>query len=167
MRISLVVALSENHAIGKDNQLLWHLPADLQHFKQVTMGKPILMGRKTYQSIGRPLPGRLNVVITRDKNCKADGCVVVNSIQSALEAVKDQDEICVIGGAELYQQMLPVADRIYLTIVHHVFSADVFFPEVNWAEWNVVERVLRVADEKNKYACEFLTLDRKSIDTTR
>lgn len=163
MRISLVVAMSENRAIGKDNQLLWHLPADLQHFKHVTMGKPILMGRKTYQSIGRPLPGRVNVVITRDKNFSAEGCVVVNSIQSALEVVKDQHEICVIGGAELYQQMLPTADRIYLTIVHHTFSADVFFPELNLAEWNVLERTLRAADEKNKYSCEFLMLDRNPI----
>lgn len=160
MRISLVVALSDNRAIGKDNQLLWHLPADLQHFKQVTMGKPILMGRKTHQSIGRPLPGRLNVVITRDQHVNAEGCVVVNSIQSALEVVKDQSEICVIGGAELYQQMLPMADRMYLTIVHHVFSADVFFPEWNDAEWHVIERVERAADEKNQYACEFLMLDR-------
>lgn len=160
MRISAVVAMSENRAIGKDNQLLWHLPADLKHFKQITMAKPILMGRKTYQSIGRPLPGRTNVVITHDENFKAEGCVVVHSIQAALDAVHDQDEICVIGGAKLYQQMLPLVDRIYLTLVHQHFSGDAFFPELNPAEWKEVERVECAADDKNAHSFSMLVLER-------
>jgi dihydrofolate reductase len=161
MRISAVVAMSDNRVIGKDNQLLWHLPADLKHFKQITMGKPILMGRKTFQSIGRPLPGRVNIVITQDKNFKADGCVVVHSIQAALKAVENQAEICVIGGAELYRQMLPIIQRIYLTIVHHDFSGDAFFPELDMNEWKEVERTELASDEKNNYSCSFLVLDKK------
>jgi len=160
MYIAAIVAMSENRAIGKGNQLLWHLPADLQHFKQITLGKPILMGRKTWQSIGRPLPGRTNVIMTRDKNFKAEGCVVVNSIPSALAAVDDQAEIFVIGGAELYRQMLPLTQRIYVTIVHHTFLADTFFPELNPAEWQETERVEKPADEKNIYSCSFLILNR-------
>jgi dihydrofolate reductase len=160
MLISAVVAISENRAIGKDNQLLWHLPSDLKHFKQITLGKPILMGRKTYQSIGRPLPGRKNIIITRDKNFNAEGCEVVHSIQAALELVRDQEEVCVIGGAELYRQMLPNTQRIYMTIVHHTFSGDVFFPELNLSEWKEVERVECSSDEKNEYACSFLKLER-------
>ncbi len=160
MRIVIVVAMSENRAIGKDNQLLWQMPADLQHFKKITMGKPILMGRKTYQSIGRPLPGRTNVIVTRDENFKADGCVVVHSIEAALMAVEDQEEICVIGGAELFQQMLPLVEKIYLTIVHHEFAADTFFPEINVAEWKEIEKVTHEADEKNKYAYDFLVLQK-------
>ncbi|HSW92777.1 MAG TPA: dihydrofolate reductase [Gammaproteobacteria bacterium] len=163
MRISIVVAMSENRAIGKDNQLLWHLPVDLQHFKQITLGKPVLMGRKTHQSIGRPLPGRMNVVITHDLNFKSEGCVIVHSIQDALDVVQDADEICVIGGADLYRQMLPLSDRIYLTRVHHTFSADTFFPELNSDEWNEVECFLHPADEKNPYACEMVVLDRRIV----
>src|SRR5579872_6380671 len=159
MIISAVVAMSDNRAIGKDNQLLWHLPVDLKHFKQITMGKPILMGRKTYQSIGHPLPGRKNIVITRDKNFKAEGCEVVHSIQAALELVKNQQEICVIGGAELYRQMLPNIQRIYMTIVHHTFDADAFFPELNLSEWKEISRVECPADEKNQFSCSFLILE--------
>ena len=130
MRISIIVAMSENRVIGKDNQLPWHLPADLHHFKSLTMGKPILMGRKTHKSIGRVLPGRCNVVITHDKNFQACGCVVANSIRTALAAVSYSDEVFVIGGALLYEQMLSMAQRIYLTIVHHEFEGDVFFPNL-------------------------------------
>lgn len=163
MRIVAVVAMSENRAIGKDNQLLWHLPADLKHFKQITLGKPILMGRKTFQSIGRALPGRINVIITRDKNFKADGCIVVHSIQNALDVVKDHDEVCVIGGAELYRQMLPLMTRIYLTIVHHHFAGDAFFPELNSKDWKEVERVDCALDEKNIYSYSFIIVDKKMV----
>lgn len=160
MIISAVVAMSDNRAIGKDNQLLWHLPVDLKHFKQMTLGKPILMGRKTYQSIGRPLPGRKNIIITRDENFKAEGCEVVHSIQAALDCVKDQEEVCVIGGAELYRHMLVDIQRIYMTIVHHTFSADAFFPELGSSEWKEVERVECPADSQNSFACSFLRLER-------
>lgn len=160
MLISAVVAMSDNRAIGKDNQLLWHLPRDLQHFKKITMGKPILMGRKTFQSIGRPLPGRQNLILTQDKEFKAEGCIVLHSIQAVLESVKDQEELCVIGGAEIYRQMLPMLHRIYLTIVHHEFIADVYFPELNRSEWKEIERVDCAADEKNNYDCSFILLEK-------
>ena len=116
MKLSIIVAAAANGVIGRDNQLPWRLPADLRHFKQTTMGKPILMGRKTWESIGRPLPGRTNIVITRDSDYAAAGCVVVNSIDAALLAAGSQDEIMVIGGAELYRQVLPRTDTIYLTL---------------------------------------------------
>lgn len=160
MLISAVVAMSDNRAIGKDNQLLWHLPRDLQHFKKITLGKPILMGRKTFQSIGRPLPGRQNIILTQDKEFIAEGCVIVNSIQGALDSIKNQEEVCVIGGADIYRQMLPILNRIYLTIVHHEFAADAYFPELDSDEWKEIERVECEADEKNMYACSFILLEK-------
>lgn len=160
MKISIVVAMSTNGVIGRDNQLPWHLPADLQHFKKTTMGKPILMGRKTYESIGRPLPGRTNIVITRDADYAAEGCVVVYSIEAALQAAGEQDEIMIIGGAEFYRQILPLADTIYLTRIHEDFAGDTYFPELNPAEWHEVERTDWEADEKNSHRYSFVRLER-------
>ena len=160
MKISIVVAMGANGVIGRDNQLPWHLPADLRHFKQTTMGKPILMGRKTYESIGRPLPGRTNIVITRDAGYTADGCVVVHSIEAAMQAVREQEEIMVIGGAEFYRQVLPYADTIYLTRIHEDFEGDTFFPELTAAEWREVERTDCEPDAKNPHRYSFLRLDR-------
>lgn len=162
MHITAIVAMSENRAIGNNNQLPWHLPADLRHFKQITLGKPILMGRKTFQSIGRSLPGRTNIILTQDKNFTAENCIIVHSIESALSTVKNQPELCVIGGAELFRQMLPFTQRIYLTIIHHDFSADTFFPELNKNEWKEIERVDHFSDEKNIYPYSFLILERVS-----
>ena len=159
-RISIVVAMDTKGVIGLDNGLPWHLPADLQHFKQTTMGKPILMGRKTHESIGRPLPGRTNIVITRDIGYRAEGCVVVNSIDAALEAAGEQDEIMVIGGAEFYRQVLPRTDTIYLTRIHETFSGDTFFPELKDADWQEVERSDHAADDKNLHNYSFIRLDR-------
>jgi len=161
VHISAIVAMSENRVIGKDNQMLWHLPADFKHFKDITMGKPILMGRKTHQSIGRVLPGRCNVVISRDVNFQACGCVVANSIETALLSVEYSDEVFVIGGAMLYQELLPMTQRIYLTIVHHEFVGDAYFPELNPDEWRESDRVMYPQDEKNAYSFSFVTLDRK------
>lgn len=162
MTLAAVVAMSENRVIGNNNQLPWHLPADLKHFKAITMGKPILMGRKTFQAIGRVLPGRCNIVITHDTQLQAPGCVVANSIDTALEAAASySNDSFVIGGALLYQQMLPKIERIYLTIVHHEFVGDAYFPELNPAEWQEVERKEHSADGENKYAFSFITLDRK------
>lgn len=161
MLVSAIVAMSENRVIGKDNHLLWHLPADLTHFKTITMGKPILMGRKTHQSIGRALPGRCNVVITHDVNFQARGCVVANSIDTALAAVEYSDEIFIIGGAILYERMLPLTQRIYMTVVHHPFVGDAYFPEINLNEWNEGDRITHPADDKNAYPFSFVTLDRK------
>jgi len=159
-RISIVVAMDTGGVIGRDNGLPWHLPADLQHFKQTTMGKPILMGRKTHESIGRPLPGRTNIVITRDSGYRAAGCVVVNSIDAALAAAGDQDEIMVIGGADFYRQVLPRTDTIYLTRIHEAFDGDTCFPELNAADWREVERSDHTADAKNPHDYSFIRLDR-------
>jgi dihydrofolate reductase len=161
MRLVAIVAMSENRVIGKDNHLLWHLPADLKRFKDITMGSPILMGRKTHESIGRALPGRCNVVITHDVTFQASGCVVANSIETALQAVEYSNEVFVIGGAVLYEQMLPLVQRIYLTIVHHQFVGDAYFPEIQSDEWQETENVTHTADEKNSYDFSFVTLDRK------
>lgn len=155
--ISMIVAMDNNRAIGKDNELLWHLPDDFQYFKAVTMGKPILMGRKTFESIGRPLPGRENVVVTRDKSFSAEGVTVVNSIDAALEATQQYDEVMVIGGANLYQQMLPLADKLYVTLVRHAFEGDVFFPEINTDKWLMTHQTEHSADDRHVYSFSFLT----------
>jgi dihydrofolate reductase len=161
MKISAIVAMSENRVIGKNNRLPWHLPADLKHFKTITMGKPVLMGRKTFDSIGRPLPGRLNIIITRDTNYSVPGCVVVHSIDDAIAKAGNYDEIFVIGGAELFQQMFSRIQTIYLTIIHENFDGDAFFPEFNQSEWKEVAREKFSPDEQNKYSFSFITLQKK------
>jgi dihydrofolate reductase len=133
MTISIIVAVAENQAIGYNNQLLWRLKEDLQRFKSLTMGHHIIMGRKTYESIGKPLPGRTSVVITRDLNFKAEGCRVVHSLEEALKV--EDSEVFIIGGAEIYNQALPLADKIYLTRIHASFPGDTFFPELDLNEW--------------------------------
>jgi len=163
MRISLVVAMADNRVIGRDNGLPWHLPADLQHFKRITMGKPILMGRRTWESIGRPLPGRTSIVITRDAGYAAPGCIVVHSVEAALQAAAEcGDEAMVIGGAEFYAQVLPRADTLYLTRIHADFEGDTVFPELDESEWREVERSDREPDGKNPYRYSFIRLDRIS-----
>jgi len=159
MRVSLIAAMAENRVIGRDNQLPWRLSADLQHFKALTMGKPIIMGRKTYESIGRPLPGRTNIVITRDSAFQAEGCEVVYSIEQALAAARGFEEVMVIGGAELYRQMLDHADRLYLTLVRAEVEGDALFPELG-QQWHEVERESRKADDKNQFDYDFVILER-------
>lgn len=161
MNISAIFAMSENRVIGKNNQLPWHLPADLRHFKEITMGKPILMGRKTFESIGKALPGRCNVIITHDENFQAPGCVIATSIKTAIASVEYTDEVFVIGGAKLLDQMLPMIHRIYLTIIHHEFDGDTFFPEINKSEWHEVEREDHLPDKENRYAYSFIVLNKK------
>jgi dihydrofolate reductase len=160
MRISAVVAMSENHVIGVQNKLPWHMPADLQHFKTITINKPVMMGRKTYESIGRPLPNRLNVIISRDPSFKADGCSVYHSVDDAMSAIKNNEEIFIIGGAILFSEMLPRIKRIYLTVIHEHVEGDAFFPELNKKEWKEVESVKHHADERNPHDYSFITLDR-------
>ncbi|MER2997072.1 dihydrofolate reductase [Pontibacter populi] len=161
--IAIVVAVSENNVIGKDNQLIWHLPADLRYFKNLTMGHPILMGRKTYESIGKPLPGRTTVIITRQHDFEAPGCIVVNSIDEAIEEAHKVDQgVYIIGGAEIYKQALAKTDTIYLTRVHHTFDGDTFFQEINEADWETTSEEKHEPDEKNKYSYSFITLKRKS-----
>ncbi|WP_199120479.1 dihydrofolate reductase [Pedobacter sp. ASV28] len=158
--ISIVVAISENNAIGKDNQLLWHLPADLRHFKNITTGHTIIMGRKTYDSIGKPLPNRRNIVITRQQGLKLEGIEVVNSLAEALSLCDPTREAFIIGGAEIYKQALPLCKHIYLTTVHQTYEADAFFPELSANEWREIEKVAYLADEKNKVPYSFSTLER-------
>ena len=160
--ISAIVAMAENRVIGAQNRLPWHLPADLAHFKSITTGHPILMGRKTYESIGKPLPNRTNIILTRDPHYRADGCLVVSSIDDALaQATSNQQEIFIIGGAEIYQQLLPRIQRLYITLVHEIFDGDVFFPELNMNEWKEVAHEAHTADEKNVYPFSFLVYERK------
>lgn len=160
--ISAILAMDEKRLIGRDNQLPWHLPADLQHFKAITSGSPILMGRKTYESIGRPLPNRTNIIMTRDTSYMAPGCHVVTSLDQALQTAtaENNKEIFIIGGAEIYRQCLPRIQRIYLTIIHHVFEGDTHFPELNAKEWIETEKTTHQPDEKNQYSYSFIQLER-------
>jgi len=156
---TIVVAISENHVIGKDNQLLWHIPADLKHFKDITTGHTVIMGRKTYESVGKPLPRRRNIIITRQA-ITIEGCEVVNSIETALSLCKDEAEVFIVGGAEIYKQAISLTDRIYLTIIHKEFEGDSFFPEINASEWKEVFREDHQPDEKNPLPYSFITLER-------
>ena len=171
MKCALIVAMAKNQTIGIDNTLPWHLPHDLKYFKNVTMAQPIIMGRKTYESIGRPLPGRTNIVITRQKDYHAEGIVVVNSLQQALDKAEDisfvagHEEVMVIGGAEIYKQALLQADRLYITHVHSDVEGDAFFPEVRWNDWQEFKREDHAADpvgeaQKNPYDYSFVVYDR-------
>jgi dihydrofolate reductase len=163
MRISIVVIVAENGAIGKDNALLWRLPDDMKHFKTITMGKPIVMGRKTFDSVGRPLPGRLNIVISRQSNLVIPGCIVVASLTDAVKAAGDVVEVAVIGGAEIYRHALPLTNTIYLTQVHASVPGDVFFPALPAlleSQWRITHREDHVADERHAHAFSFVTLER-------
>jgi dihydrofolate reductase len=157
--LTAVFAASDNDVIGRDNALPWHLPADFAHFRRVTMGKPILMGRRTYQSIGRPLPGRRNLVLSRG-DFVAPGVETVHSIEEALALVAGEPELANIGGAEVLRLALPRTGRIYLTRVHATVEGDTFLPPLPAAEWREVAREERAADERNAYAMSFITLDR-------
>lgn len=164
----MIAAMGKDRVIGKDNKMPWHLPADLQHFKQTTMNCPIIMGRKTYDSIGRPLPGRLNIILSRDEALHIDGCVVTNSIDDAIsianksldESISTQGEIFITGGSHLYERYLEQTDRLYLTLIDEEFVGDTFFPDYTQYDWKEIERVDFQADEKNPHAYSFITLDR-------
>ena len=160
-QIIIVVAVSENNAIGKNNQLLWHMPTDLKHFKSITSGGTVVMGRKTFDSVGRPLPNRRNIVITRQKNLEIDGVEVVNSLDSALELASGEEKIFIVGGAEIYKEALPLTHKIELTRVHQEFDADAFFPELDNETWKEVWKEDHLPDEKNKFAYTFSTLERR------
>jgi dihydrofolate reductase len=160
MNISIIVAISSNNAIGKNNQLLWHLPADLKHFKAITTGHPIIMGRKTYDSIGKPLPNRRNIIITRQTDLAIDGAEVVNNIADALSLCKTENEVFIIGGAEIYKSALAFANKIYLTTIHQQYEADAFFPILAMEEWILINQEYHSPDEKNNVAYTFSTLER-------
>ena len=161
MIVSLVAAASENNVIGKNNTLIWRMPADMKFFKNLTMGHTVVMGRKTYESMGKPLPGRKNIIITRNKEYKADGCVVFGSFSDVLEYCKAEDEIYVIGGAEIYHQLMNSADKIYLTRIHHNFAGDAYFPEIPNSEWEETKRTDFSADENNQYNYSFIEFSRR------
>lgn len=160
MKIAIIVATDEQGLIGKDNDLPWRLSADLQHFKRVTMAKPIIMGRRTHESIGRPLPGRQNIVISSRQDYQAQGCDVVQSLESALDLCRNEDEVMIMGGASLYQQTLPIADKLYLTLVHIRLEGDTWFPEWSTEEWELVSREPHEADDKNDYDYSFMLYQR-------
>ena len=156
----MVVAATENDVIGRDNGMPWHLPDDLKYFKSRTMGKPMLMGRKTFESIGKPLPGRTSVVMTRDPDWKHDGAIVVRSLDEALKWAANEPELCAVGGAEIFRLAMPLAQRLFLTRIHANIEGDTFFPKLDPAAWREVERAEHPADERHAYAMSFLTLDR-------
>jgi dihydrofolate reductase len=161
-RVSIVVATDEHGGIGLEGRLPWHLPNDLKRFKALTMGKPIVMGRRTFDSIGRALPGRVNIVVSRQSGLGIDGCVVVPSLEAALEAAGEADETCVIGGAEIYRLALPLAGTLHLTRVHATVGADTFFPVIDAAQWEEISREDCPADERHAYPYSFVTLRRVS-----
>lgn len=163
MIISLIWAMDESRVIGINNSLPWKLPVDMKWFRQNTMGKPIIMGRKTFESFGaRVLPGRSNIIITRSENYQADGAIIAHSIDEALDAAGDVEEAMIIGGASFYEQILPRADRLYVTQVHGQFEGDAWFPDMDMNNWHECSRVDSQIDEKNSYACSFVIYERNA-----
>ncbi len=158
--LSMVVATANNRVIGKDNDMPWHLPADLAYFKKTTLGKPVIMGRKTYESIGRPLPGRQNIVISRDINYKAEGVETVTSVDAALALVSEVEEVMVIGGGAIYQHCLPAADRLYITHIEAEIEGDTQFPFYDTNIWKKVSSSIRLADDKNAYNLDFCVYEK-------
>lgn len=158
--ISIVVATDKQGGIGKDNALLWHLPNDLKRFKAITSGHPIIMGRKTFDSIGRPLPNRTNIIITQNKDLQIDGCVIVHTLEDALKVCEGKDAY-IIGGGSIYEQAMSIADKIYLTLVDVSLEADTNFPEIDENEWNVISKEEHSKDDKHQFDYQFIDLVRK------
>jgi len=161
MTISIIVAMDKKGVIGLEGDLPWHLSADLKRFKAMTMGKPLIMGRKTHESIGRPLPGRKNIILTQSQEFKAEGCTVVHSLEEALLAAGEVDEVMIMGGSGIYDQSLDRANRLYITEVHADVSGDVYFPEFDRGEWVEIEREYHSADDKNDFDYSFVVMERK------
>ena len=161
-RINLIAAMAHNRVIGKDNQMPWHLPADLKHFKAITLNHPVIMGRETYQSIGKALPNRRNVVITRDQTFTADDAEIFYTLESAITACDNVAEVMIIGGANIYQQMLSKADKLYITLIDLTVEGDSHFPDWQQMNFNQISSKQHYADEKNLYDYQFITLERFS-----
>ncbi len=159
MILSLIVAIDKNRLIGNGKKIPWHLPADFAYFKETTMGKPIIMGRTTFESIGRPLPGRKNIVLTRGEFIH-EGVEVAHTLDEALDFAKDEQEVFIIGGAQVYQALLPRTNKLYVTFVEGEFEGDIFFPEIDWSEWKEIKSETRKADEKNLYDMKFAVFER-------
>jgi dihydrofolate reductase len=155
--LTIIAAIANNNALGKDNDLIWHLPADLIRFKKTTTDHHIIMGRNTFESIGKPLPNRTTVIISRNKDYKVLGCVVVNSLKEALNIAKNDESPFIIGGGQVYKEAIELADRLDITEVHYNFDADVYFPEIDPNIWRETSRIYFEADEKNKYAYSFVS----------
>lgn len=158
---TIIAAIANKNALGKDNDLIWHLPADLIRFRKTTTGHHIIMGRNTYESIGKPLPNRTTLIITRNTEYKAAGCIVVNSIEAALEIAKDDTSPFIIGGAQIYKEAINLVDKLDITEVHHTFEADVYFPEIDLSIWKETAREKFEADEKNKFSYSFVSYSRR------
>ena len=161
MKLSLIVAMATNRTIGINNQMPWHLSADLKKFKQITMGHPIIMGRKTFESIGRPLPGRQNIIISRTPDYQQQGCLVFNDLETALHHCSENNEVFVIGGATLYEATLAQADRLYITEIRQLFDGDTWFPEINPLQWQEVQREDINNDSSVDFNYSFITLNRR------
>jgi dihydrofolate reductase len=161
--ITLIAAVAENNALGKDNQLLWHLPDDFKRFKNITSGHYIIMGRKTFESFPKPLPNRTHVIISRQKNYAPENCIVVNSIQQAIAICPRNEEVFVIGGGEIYNQSIEIADKIDITRVHHSFEADTYFPEINLNKWQLTFEEYHQKDDKHQYDFSFQTFIKKQV----
>lgn len=161
MLISLIVAVSENNVIGYQNKIPWHLPADFAYFKKMTLGKPVIMGAKTFESIGKALPGRKNIVLNSDPNYKAQGAIIVGSLEEALKEAGEAQEVMICGGASVYEQFLPRADKLYLTFVHHEFEGDTFFPRFKKEEWQEVSREDHASDADNIYPYSFVVYEKR------
>ncbi|OGT19311.1 MAG: dihydrofolate reductase [Gammaproteobacteria bacterium RBG_16_57_12] len=158
--ISIIVAMADNRVIGIGNRLPWHLPGDLKWFRQNTLGKPVIMGRKTFESIGRPLPDRTNIIVTRDRDYHQAGCLVAHSIDEALNACREAAEVMIMGGASFYEQLLPRADRLYLTQVHAEVPGDAWFPDIDWTQWRETWREDHGGDDKNPYPYSLVRYER-------
>jgi dihydrofolate reductase len=161
--LKILVAFDENRVIGKNNTLIWHLPADLKRFKALTTGHVIIMGRKTFESIGKPLPNRMTIVISRQADLQIEGAIITHSVEEAILKAKSltREDIFIVGGAEIYALSLPLADQILVTQLHDIFEGDAFFPEIPLDSWEVIERERGVTDEKNAYQYSYLTYSRK------
>jgi len=162
MKISIIVAMASNRAIGKNNKMPWHLSADLKKFKKITMGYPILMGRKTFESIGHPLPGRSNIIVSYNTAYQQNGCQVFNTLEKAITALQEYNEIFVIGGASIYESMLPKAHYLYLTQIHKKFEGDTFFPFIDYQKWKEIEREDINDDITVDFKYSFLKLEKLS-----
>lgn len=165
--ISLIVAMDRNGVIGAQGTMPWRLPADLKYFKQITMGKPVVMGRKTFESIGKPLAGRHNIVLTRDRSYEAPGCTLVHSAEEALAATANAAEVMIIGGAQIYRRFLPITDRIYLTQIDAAFEGDTLFPQLRAEEWRTTWVKAHEADARNPYPFRWLVLERACKDESK
>ena len=160
MIISLIAAVSKNNVIGSDNKLLWHLPADLKHFKAITSGHTVIMGRKTYESIGKPLPNRRNIIVTRQESFNAPGCDLAPNLQEAVDMCSNKEEVFIIGGGEIYKQAIHAADKIYLTRIYKEFEGDTRFPDFSLSEWKLNNYLRHHADEKNLFEYSFSEYER-------